>query len=235
MALTIQNAKDINAENTRLRVLVYGQAGTGKTTLGSTFPRPCFISTDDGLLSIRGRDVKYIEIPKSTSWFVDVRDAVSKAGDHPEVDSIIIDSMTGVAEAAMEFVKAINKNTGKKTSYDDWEGFANTIRDFITNVAAYKKHTLFIMHEATDKDENTGRLWGFPAIQGQMKNKISNYFDEVYRAEVEQQVGGKPPKYQLLARPTSIYTAKSRLLTQANQIYIEPSFDALFSLVTSKK
>src|SRR5688572_4358099 len=38
----------------RLRVAIYGRAGTGKTTLAATFPRPLFVDSDVGLISVAG-------------------------------------------------------------------------------------------------------------------------------------------------------------------------------------
>ena len=80
-----------------------------------------------------------------------------------------------------------------------------------------------------EKNEHTGRIWSLPAIQGQMKGKITNYFDEFYHAEVDERPG-KPSLYRLLARPTSIYTAKSRLLKDPKESYINPDFKNLLLL-----
>lgn len=53
----------LTLEQERLRIVLYGEPGAGKTTLASTFPRPMFINTDDGLVSlaIEGIDVMHFE------------------------------------------------------------------------------------------------------------------------------------------------------------------------------
>ena len=228
--MEMKNCKDINIDNIRIAAGIYGVAGTGKTTFGSTFPSPCFIDTDEGLLSIRGKDVKYIEVwNPSSKWFLDIKDAVSLAGKDDSVKSIIMDSLSGLATAAMEYTQTINKTTGKKPTFDDWSGFANTMMDFIVYLKSFNKHVLLICHEMFEKNEHTGRIWSLPAIQGQMKGKITNYFDEFYHAEVDERPG-KPSLYRLLARPTSIYTAKSRLLKDPKESYILPDFKNLLLL-----
>jgi len=227
--MELLNTKDINMSNIRIAVGVYGVSGTGKTTFGSTFPSPCFLDTDEGLLSIRGKDVLYYNLPKQDSWYLTIKDAMDLAGKNPDVKSIIVDSMTGVATAAMEYTQTVNNNVNKKPNFDDWIVFANTITDFVVKLKSYGKHVLLICHENTDKDENTGRVWCLPAVQGQMKGKLSNLFDEFYHSEVEA-VPGKPSQYKLLARPSSIYTAKSRLLKDPKVTHLSPNFNELLLL-----
>ena len=53
------NTKNITVENVELKVLVYGDSGTGKTTFLSTFPNLYVFDFDVGVLSIRGKDVEY--------------------------------------------------------------------------------------------------------------------------------------------------------------------------------
>ena len=227
--MELLNTKDLNMSNIRLAAGVYGVAGSGKTTFGSTFPSPCFLDTDEGLLSIRGKDVAYFDLRQQASWYLKIKEALQLAGTNPNIKSIIVDSMTGVATAGMEYTQIVNKNVGKKPNFDDWAGFANTITDFIVLLKSYNKHVLIICHENTDKDENTGRVWCLPAIQGQMKFKLPNYFDEFYHAEVETRPG-KPSEYRLLARPSSIYTAKSRLLKDPKVTHLAPIFNELLLL-----
>ena len=130
----------------------------------------------------------------------------------------------------MESVLQLNRRSGQNPNFDDWAAYANKVKDFIVRLLASGKNTLLICHEAPDKDELTGHVWMLPAIQGQMKSRISNYFDEFYHAEVEQSPG-KPSNYRLLARPSSIYTAKSRLLSRDTESsYLVPSFKSLMNL-----
>ena len=227
--MEMQNTKDIKMDNIRIAAGVYGVAGTGKTTFGSTFPSPCFLDTDEGLLSIRGKDAFYFDLPQSATWFLDIKDALTKAGKDDRVKSIIVDSMSGVFTAAMAYTQTVNKTTGKKPNFDDWAGIANTLTDFIVTLKGYKKHVLVICHENTEKDENTGKVWCLPAIQGQMKYKIPNFFDEFYHSECEARPG-QASEYSLLAKPTSIYTAKSRLLKDPKVTHLKPNFNELLLL-----
>ena len=52
------NTKDISIEDLRLKVLVYGKSGTGKTTFACSFPKPYVFDFDNGMLSQRGKRAK---------------------------------------------------------------------------------------------------------------------------------------------------------------------------------
>ena len=228
--MEIKNAKDLTASDVKLSAAVYGKSGTGKTTFGASFPKPFFLDIDGGLLSVRGQDVSYIDLTpgRGVTW-PNILDAIEE-GKKDDYESIIVDSLTGLADLCMESVLQLNRRSGQKPNFDDWAAYANKTKDFLVRLLASGKNVLLICHEAPDKDELTGHVWMLPAIQGQMKSRISNYFDEFYHAEVEQ-THGKPANYRLLARPSSIYTAKSRLLPRDTESsYLVPSFQSLINL-----
>ena len=228
--MDIKNAKDLTASDVKLSAAVYGKSGTGKTTFGASFPKPFFLDIDGGLLSVRGQDVSYIDLTpgRGVTW-PNILDAIAE-GKKDDYESIIVDSLTGLADLCMESVLQLNRRSGQKPNFDDWAAYANKTKDFLVRLLASGKNVLLICHEAPDKDELTGHVWMLPAIQGQMKSRISNYFDEFYHAEVEQ-THGKPANYRLLARPSSIYTAKSRLLPRDTESsYLVPSFQSLINL-----
>ena len=228
--MDIKNAKNLTASDVKLSAAVYGKSGTGKTTFGASFPKPFFLDIDGGLLSVRGQDVSYVDLTpgRGVTW-PNILDAIAE-GKKDDYESIIVDSLTGLADLCMESVLQLNRRSGQKPNFDDWAAYANKTKDFLVRLLASGKNVLLICHEAPDKDELTGHVWMLPAIQGQMKSRISNYFDEFYHAEVEQ-THGKPANYRLLARPSSIYTAKSRLLPRDTESsYLVPSFQSLINL-----
>ena len=69
MAIEVQNTSDVST--TYIKMLVYGQAGAGKTTLIKTLPNPIICSAEGGLLSIKDADLPFIKVGSMT----DLRDA----------------------------------------------------------------------------------------------------------------------------------------------------------------
>jgi len=60
MAIALKRTGGLSAHGVKL--LVYGQAGAGKTTLIKTLPNPVVLSAEGGLLSIADADLPFIEI-----------------------------------------------------------------------------------------------------------------------------------------------------------------------------
>ena len=60
MAINVQSTSTISTNG--VKVLVYGQAGAGKTTLIKTMPAPIILSAEGGLLALAQEDIPYIEI-----------------------------------------------------------------------------------------------------------------------------------------------------------------------------
>jgi ABC-type ATPase involved in cell division len=60
MAINLKRTGGLSANGVKL--LVYGQAGAGKTTLIKTLPNPIVLSAEGGLLSIQDADLPFIEI-----------------------------------------------------------------------------------------------------------------------------------------------------------------------------
>lgn len=52
MAINLRNTNDVSING--VKVLVYGQAGAGKTHLIRTLPHPVILSAEGGLLSLHG-------------------------------------------------------------------------------------------------------------------------------------------------------------------------------------
>ena len=60
MAISVKTTGSLAAGGVKL--LVYGQAGAGKTSLIKSLPNPIVLSAEGGLLSIQDADLPYIEI-----------------------------------------------------------------------------------------------------------------------------------------------------------------------------
>jgi len=70
------------------RILIYGQAGIGKTTFGAAAPKPIFIPIEDGLGKI---EADAFPCPKS---YIEVRDALDSLikEDH-DYKTVVVDSL----------------------------------------------------------------------------------------------------------------------------------------------
>jgi len=219
--MEIQKMKDIKLESHKIDVLVYGKAGTGKTVLGSTFPTPIFIDTEGGLLSIRKKDIDFLEcrrIENKLLWWQNIKKATALAISSTEHQSIVIDSFSGVYEAMLGAIESqpalTSTGQGKQDGFKKWTLLWEWALNYIALLRGSTKNTLFICGESFDQDDS-GRAFFYPALTGQGKAKTAHYFDEFYHSEIVTK--GKDTDYKLLVRALGLYTAKSRLLDKSDK------------------
>lgn len=93
--------KPITMEEQKMRALIYGEPGVGKTTLALSFPRCFVINTDDGLISGAIQGLGGIEYaPEGWREFEAI---YFWAKDHQDAfDTVVIDSITTVQRLLMD-------------------------------------------------------------------------------------------------------------------------------------
>ena len=103
------NIKTTDTAVDRVAALVYGAAGSGKTTLCGTAPSPFIISAEGGLLSLRNKAIPFTEV----SNFQQVRDALAwcraDAAKHG-IQTVCLDSISEIAEVCLADEKKKTKD-----------------------------------------------------------------------------------------------------------------------------
>lgn len=214
-----KNGKDITIKDLQLKVLVYGEPGSGKTTFASTFPKPYFFDFDEGLMSVRGKDFLYDTFKDTVKNGVLVKTAISQAesvlrdieNGKVEAETLVVDSITAMQDSMLRHVLKVANH--KTTEYSDWKSFADNMLDFFMRLIGTGKHVVLTAHTEVTKDEISGRVYRWPYIMGNMTGKrLNNIIDEVYYAQVEKAKGERVySEYSLLTRAGSSYHAKSRI------------------------
>ncbi len=195
-------------------ILILGRPGSGKTTLALQFPRPFVLDCDQNMKGpARYLASKNGKLPwfKYDSPLTDktnaptprqarmdrVKELLEEAVADPEVETIIIDSLTTLVDFIYDKIRATATGNnapkfgdGKKTQDDplriqDWGVFANVLKQLIFWLKASGKRTVFIGHIATEKDEVAKMILHCIACPGQMGDIISGLFEEVWQTEVK--------------------------------------------------
>lgn len=198
----------------KLKILVYGESGSGKTHFGGTCPKPLFFDFDGGMLTLRKeKEIAFVDLTgmstKAEKVWPDFMEALKEYGEDEQFETLIIDSLTTAATACMDYVLSLNRRTGQNPQLQDWLTQMNELKEMIKLVKATKKHVIVLAHEQVEKDEITGRIWMLPLITGKMARQIGLYFDEVYHSEAKQKKD--ETIYSLLTKPTGLLTAKTRI------------------------
>lgn len=187
-----------------VKVLVYGQAGAGKTSLITTLPNPIVLSAEGGLLSIRDADLPYIEISdmdtlkEAYAWLTSADEAKS-------YQSVALDSISEIAEVVLNAEKKVTKDLRQAygAMQEQMTDIIRTFRDLPG------KHVYFSAKLEKMQDE-LGRVLYSPSMPGNKTGQALPYFfDEVLALRVEKDAEGVTQR-ALMCDSDGLWLAKDR-------------------------
>lgn len=101
--ITLRPAKDF-AQNYGVKALIYGPAGSGKTPILNTAPRPVLLATETGLLSMRKSEVPTC-LALTVSQIKDFFAWLKSSNEAKAFDTVGMDSSTQLAEIFLNDAK----------------------------------------------------------------------------------------------------------------------------------
>jgi len=202
MAIQLKRTKEATAQAVKL--LVYGQAGAGKTSLIPTLPTPVILSAEGGLLSIADTNLPFIEITSMD----DLREAykwLTSSTEAAEFESVALDSISEIAEVVLNAEKKINKDP--RAAYGAMqEQMADIIRGFRDLPG---KHVYMSAKLEKTQDE-MGRVLYAPSMPGNKTGQsLPYFFDEVLALRVEKDAEGFTRR-ALMTDGDGLWLAKDR-------------------------
>ena len=202
MAIQLKRTKEATAQAVKL--LVYGQAGAGKTSLIPTLPTPVILSAEGGLLSIADTNLPFIEI----NSMIDLREAylwLTSSAEAAEFESVALDSISEIAEVCLNTEKKVNKDP--RAAYGAMqEQMADIIRAFRDLPG---KHVYMSAKLEKTQDE-MGRVLYAPSMPGNKTGQsLPYFFDEVLALRVEKDVEGNTRR-ALMTDGDGLWLAKDR-------------------------
>jgi phage nucleotide-binding protein len=198
MAINLKRTSTLSANGVKL--LVYGQAGAGKTTLIKTLPKPIVLSAEGGLLSIQDADLPFIEI----ATMADLREAYTYVL-NSDYSSVGLDSVSEIAEVCLNHEKKVNKDP--RAAYGAMqEQMADIIRAFRDLPG---KHVYMSAKLEKTQDE-MGRVLYSPSMPGNKTGQsLPYFFDEVLALRVEKDADGNSQR-ALMCDSDGLWLAKDR-------------------------
>jgi len=202
MAINLKSTGQLASAGVKL--LVYGQAGAGKTSLIPTLQTPVVLSAEGGLLSISGADVPFIEI-SSMDALREAYEWLTKSDEAKSFQSVAIDSISEIAEVVLNHEKKTNKDP--RAAYGSMqEQMADVIRAFRDLPG---RHVLMTAKLEKTQDE-MGRVLYSPSMPGNKSGQALPYFfDEVLALRVERDAEGNTQR-ALMCDSDGLWLAKDR-------------------------
>jgi hypothetical protein len=223
--------------NDKLRLLLQGPSGAGKTTVACQFPKPYIIDIDVNLggtlrflkdnnlplpigFDVLDRNDKGEEVPLKQRY-LRLNDCLKAAQMDPNVETIVLDSGTTLTDVLVnEVLRQQGRNlvTDFKDGRQFWGFFGNLSKSFLAILTQMRKHIVLIVHEKTMT--NTEGAVVYPvkiAWPGQVGQNMGIFFTNVWRCEVQSVIGGK---YQWLIRTMPEYRYELK-----NTLGVPPTFE----------
>lgn len=202
MAIQLKSTRGLHAHG--VKVLVYGSAGAGKTSLIPTLPNPVVLSAEGGLLSIADADVPFIEIGDMDTLMDSYR-WLTESEEAAQFGSVALDSISEIAEVVL--------SAEKKKSKDPRQAYGALQEIMGDMIRAFRdlpgKHVYFSAKLEKQQDE-TGRILYGPSMPGnKLAQSLPFFFDEVLALRVEKNTDGQTMR-MLMCDTDGIWTAKDR-------------------------
>lgn len=202
MAINLKRSSQLASDGVKL--LVYGQAGAGKTSLIKTLPSPVVLSAEGGLLSIADADVPYIEV----ATMDDLREAYAWLRDSAEskqFKSVALDSISEVAEVVLNAEKKATKDG--RAAY----GEMNTVMtELIRSFRDLPGRHVYMSAKLEKLQDEMGKVMYGPSMPGKtLSQGLPYFFDEVLALRVEKDAEGNSQR-ALMCDSDGAWLAKDR-------------------------
>lgn len=202
MAVNLKTTGGLSANGVKL--LVYGQAGAGKTTLITTLPKPIVLSAEGGLLSIQDADLPFIEIG-SMDDLMEAYEWLTGSEEAKGYGSVALDSISEIAEVVLNAEKKIAKDP--RQAYGAMqEKMADVIRAF----RDLPDRHVYMSAKLEKTQDEMGRVTYAPSMPGNKTGQALPYFfDEVLALRVEKDSDGASQR-ALMCDSDGLWLAKDR-------------------------
>jgi len=202
MAINLKSTSSVHSEG--IKVVVYGQAGAGKTSLIPTLPNPIIISAESGLLSIQGSNIPYIEIDSYES-LMEAYKFITTSSEAEAFDSIAVDSISEIAEVVLAHEKRVNKDG--RAAYGE---MAVQVMEIMRAFRDIKGKHIYFSAKCEKSQDEMGRVLYAPSMPGsKLAQQIPYLVDEVFALRVERDADGNSQR-ALMCESDGLWQAKDR-------------------------
>lgn len=202
MAINVKTTGSLAANG--VKVLVYGQAGAGKTSLVKTLPNPIVLSAEGGLLSIQDADLPYIEI-SDMDTLKEAYTWLASADEANAYQSVALDSISEIAEVVL--------NAEKKATKDPRQAYGAMHEQMADIIRAFRdlpSRNVYMSAKLEKTQDEMGRVLYAPSMPGNKTGQALPYFfDEVLALRVEKDSEGVTQR-ALMCDSDGLWLAKDR-------------------------
>ena len=174
----IRKSTELNIP-TNVKMMVYGQAGMGKSTVALSAPKPLLLDFDNGVKRMNMAHLENIDTVQVTSWN-DVQLVLQE--DLSVYQTIVVDTIGKM----MDFIITYKCGT-RQPSIRDWGGINAEFSWMTRTLSSLKKHIIFVAHRDTRKEGDDTVF--IPALREKSYNSIVTELDLLGYLEMKSERG----------------------------------------------
>jgi phage nucleotide-binding protein len=245
--------KPVSEIGAGLAALIYGNPGTGKTELSSTFPKPLLLldilqNGTDTIAKKPGIDVlriKQWEDTEEVYWYL------TKGKGRNKYKSVIIDQITEAQDVCMSYVRSEGgKDSDDTISKRMWGEISGEMKTFILNyrdLINRNMNVAFLAHERVSDGDDAIEDQIEPTIGPRMMPSVADFLcgavaviGNTFIRERFKTKDGKRQRfvdYAMRIGPHAYYRTKVRhpVGVDTPDVVVNPTFDEIMAIVKGRK
>lgn len=148
----IKKASELSVQ-TKIKALIYGQAGIGKTTIAISSPKPLLFDFDGGVHRVNFTHLDGVDTVQISSYndFIEV---ISKE-DLSAYETLVIDTGGKMLDYMADYIVKKNPKLGKANGVLTLQGYGERKIEFTTmikKISIMGKHVIFVAHRETKQE-----------------------------------------------------------------------------------
>lgn len=153
----IKKANELNVQ-TKIKALLYGQPGMGKTTIAISSPKPLLFDFDNGVHRVNYAHLQNVDTVQITSYqdFIDVLNNE----DLTPYETFVIDTGGKALDFMAEYIIKRNPKMGRANGTLTLQGYGERKAEFsalVKRVSMMNKHIIFVAHRDTKTEGDETR------------------------------------------------------------------------------
>ena len=164
---------------TTVKMMIYGQAGMGKTTVALSAPKPLLLDFDNGVKRVNMAHLDSVDIVQVTSW-QDVQQVLQE--DLSSYQTIVVDTIGKM----MDYIISYKCGT-RQPQIKDWGGINAEFSWLTRTLSSLNKNVVFVAHRDTRKEGDDTVF--IPALREKSYNSIVTELDLLGYLEMKNENG----------------------------------------------